>query len=399
MLRAMSDLDAFALAARQIEIDRRATAELPLLFTRRKARLSPSPHAFLRGSAPLFYEILKERPALAEGPAGEGYLVGDMHLENVGAYRNDVDDVVFGLNDFDDAGLGPLRLDVLRLAVSVLVAGRGLRLAGAEALAQVEHMIGAYLKALGGGAAPAQPAVVASLVLKVRDRNKRALLDDRTPLGPGGKRRFARGERYLDLPPDLEARVPALLAAYVAALGERAPGKAAEWKIEDAALRVAGTGSLGVVRVAMLVRDNSGDERLVEFKEARPAAIERLLGAPAGDAAHPGERVVKAARALLPAPPRHLAAVALDGRSFAGRRLFPQEDKLSVDSLPGAAALGDLVVLIGHLLGAAHAHGLRALGAPAAAPWGAADVAAILDHAVELAGMMEGAYLAWLRRV
>ena len=30
-----------------------------------------------------------------------------MHLENVGAYRSDADEVVFGLNDFDDATIGP----------------------------------------------------------------------------------------------------------------------------------------------------------------------------------------------------------------------------------------------------------------------------------------------------
>lgn len=46
-----------------------------------------SPHAFLRGAAPLFYEILAARPDLAAGPPGEGWIVGDMHLENVGAYR------------------------------------------------------------------------------------------------------------------------------------------------------------------------------------------------------------------------------------------------------------------------------------------------------------------------
>lgn len=399
MLRGMSDLDAFALAARQIEIDRDATAQIPLHFARKKARLSPSPHAFLRGSAPLFYEILSRRPELGAGPEGDGWIVGDMHLENVGAYRDAGDDVVFGLDYFDEAAQGPLRLDVLRLAVSVLLAARGIRVPGREAITELEHLIGAYLKALAGGPPPPRPAVVSSLLLQARDRNKRELLDERAPLGPAGKRRFARGERYLDLPPELEARVPALLAAYVAALGDHAPGRASEWAVEDAALRAAGIGTLGVVRIAMLVRDHAGDPRLVELKEAKQPSIERLAGLPTQAFTHPGERVVEAARALLSSPPRHLAAVALDGRSFAGRRLFPQEDKLTVDSITSPAALDERVTLIGHLLGAAHAHGLAALRAPAPKPWSAADVAAILDHAVELAGMMEGAYLAWVRRV
>jgi uncharacterized protein (DUF2252 family) len=394
----MSDLDAFALAARQIEIDRDHTAQVPALLDRKKVRLSPSPHAFLRGSAPLFYEILAARPDLAGGAPGDGWIVGDMHLENVGAYRNDADDVVFGLNDFDDAAVAPLRLDVLRLATSVLLAGRGFRATGAQSIALCEHLVGAYLKAIAGGPAPEEPQAVKDLILRARDRNRKALLDERAPQDAHGKRHFTRGERYLDLPPDLEARVPALLAAYVAALGDRAPGKAAEWKVEDAALRVAGNGSLGVLRIAILVRDHGGDDRLVELKECRRSSTEVLVPPKAGHWSNDAERVTHAARALLPAPPRHLAAVSFEGRVFAGRRLFPQEDKLALDTMHAGAALDGLVQLIGHLLGAAHARGLAALGAPPAKPWTHDEVSALIDHAVVLAGLLEGVYLAWVRR-
>jgi uncharacterized protein (DUF2252 family) len=395
----MSELDPFGLALRQIALDRAATAAIPSLFERKVARLGPSPHAFLRGSAPLFAEILAARPDLAAGPAGDGWIVGDMHLENVGAYRTDADDVVFGINDFDDATIAPLRLDVLRLSTSVLLAGRGFRASGAESVALVEHLVGAYLRALAGGAPPAPADLVHDLVQKVKARSKKDLLDARAPADARGKRRFVRGERYLDLPPDVEARVPALLAAYVAALGDRAPGKAGEWKIEDAAQRVAGNGSLGVLRLALLVRDHAGDERLVELKECRASSMEAAFPSPAGRWSNPAERVVHGARALLPAPPRHLAAVQAEGRSLAGRRLFPQEDKLALDTMRTGAALSGLVQQIGDLLGRAHARGLAALGAPAPGPWTAAEVAAMVDHAAALAGMMEGIYLAWVRRI
>src|SRR5262249_26764415 len=119
---AMTDLSPFALASRQIALDRAATAAIPALFQRKKERILGSPHAFLPGSATLFYEILPARPDLAGGPDGEGWLVGDCHLENVGAYRTDADEVVFDLNDFDDATIGPWRLDVVRLTTSVLLA-------------------------------------------------------------------------------------------------------------------------------------------------------------------------------------------------------------------------------------------------------------------------------------
>ena len=62
-----------ALARRQVALDLQATAQVPLLFARKRDRMRRSAHAFFRGCAPLFYEVLAARPAPAEGPvAGSG---------------------------------------------------------------------------------------------------------------------------------------------------------------------------------------------------------------------------------------------------------------------------------------------------------------------------------------
>src|SRR6266487_185086 len=75
------------LAERQVEIDRRRMRRFPDLLPRKAARMSRSPLSFLRGAAPLFYEILRDAPELAIGPPSEGWIVGDAHLENFGAYQ------------------------------------------------------------------------------------------------------------------------------------------------------------------------------------------------------------------------------------------------------------------------------------------------------------------------
>jgi len=399
----MTEFDAFALAARQMEIDTDATKSIPGLLERKKERLSSSPHAFLRGSGPLFYEILAARPELAAGPAGDGWIVGDMHLENVGAYRDDAGEVVFGLNDFDDSTVGPLRYDVLRLSTSVLLASPGFQLTGPQGIALAGHAVASYLAARDGGAPPPTPACIAELIHTASSRSRQQLLDDRAPV-KHGKRRFTRGDgRYRDLPPDIEARLPALLAAYVVALGSRAPSKAVAWKVEDAAFRVAGNGSLGVLRVALLVHDDTGEERLLELKACRDPAPAALFQAPPACVAqwtHPAQRCAAAARALCKEPPRHLAPVRVDELSFVGRTLFPQEDKLDLERMHAGAKLEELVGFIGYVLGAAHAHGLRAPpgAAPAARAWTGDEVGAVIDHAVALAGMLEAIYLAYVRR-
>jgi uncharacterized protein (DUF2252 family) len=391
------DTDPFALAARQTELDRDALTSFPWLTEQKKRRLSASPFAFLRGSAPLFYEILANRPELAAGPKGDGWIVGDMHLENVGAYRDDAGEVVFGLNDFDDTTIGPLRYDVLRFSTSVLLAGRTFRATGAEAIALVEHAVAAYLNARSGGSAPETPAPITDLIERVRGRSKKDLLNDRAPL-VHGKRSFVDAGRYHNLPPEIAARVPALLSAYVAALADRSPSKASEWTVEASAFRIAGNGSLGVLRIAIIVRDSAGDERLIELKQYHEPSTSRLFAAPAGHWTHPGERAASAARALCAAPPRQLAPLQLEDWSFVGRRLFPQEDKLAVEKMRVGANLESLVAFIGHVLGQAHARGVTALGGRRLSSWTGAEIASIVDHAVVLSALFEGAYLAWARR-
>ena len=47
------------------------------------------------------------------------WVTGDQHLSNFGAWRNRHGDVVFGVNDFDEAGIYDFHVDVLRIAVSI----------------------------------------------------------------------------------------------------------------------------------------------------------------------------------------------------------------------------------------------------------------------------------------
>jgi len=380
-----------ALARRQVDLDRLATARVPLLFARKQDRMRRTAHAFFRGCAPLFYEVLAARPALAEGPPGLGGIVGDMHLENVGAFRAESGAVVFDLNDFDDATIGPWRADVLRLAVSTLLAVRSLRPAGEDAVHAVDTMIRKWRDGVSGNPGPPRPREVEALLRRAERRTDEDLLAGRAP-ERDGRRSFARGERYFDLPSDVSSQVPGLLGRYVRSLGERAPKRAADWRVDDAAWRVAGTGSLGVLRIAILVsRDDRSRDRLFDLKESRDSSVHRAYAAVAPAPAVRAVSVVETARALLTDPPRLLAAVE-DAPGFVGRRLFPQEDKLALED--GVQSPEDLAREVGWILGRAHR---RAATAPPPQAWSDADLAAIVDEAIELAGLFESIYLAYCR--
>lgn len=386
--------DPFDLARRQIQRDLEVTAWEPALFERKRKRMLLSPLGFFRGTAPLFHEVLRDEPQLGAGPEGTSTLIGDMHLENVGAFRTDDDSVTFDLNDFDDAREGPIRLDVVRLATSVLLAGRTFRATGPEALALAERALASHHAALFDRApAPPRPPAVEKMIARAQKRGRKDLLDERAPLVKG-QRRLVRGERYLDLEHDIAQLVPELVREYVVALGPLAPRSAASFLVTDSAHRVAGTGSLGRRRIALLLSSPDGTDRLFELKEEVAASADAILGP---DGRDPAMRVVQSARAMLVAPMRQLAALpsrTAGAPSFYGRKLCPEEDKLDLAKLAVGPELDAVVDLVGWLLGAAHRRAARAMPAQ---PWALADRAVLVDEAVRLAGIFEATYLAYAR--
>lgn len=283
----MAALDPLRLAERQLEIDRQRTTRFPDLFDRKLARMGSSPLAFLRGSAPLFYEILRARPEVGAGPPTEGWLVGDAHLENFGAYAPSSSReagapkraAVFDLNDFDEAVRGPWRWDVLRLATSVILAGRELGVDGVRALGLCETLIESHARsAFGGAPLPLAPRPVAALIHQVQSRSKRELLGART-LVVNGERRFGRGTRYRDLPPEVERELPRALELYGGRLSAAERPSPEQLQVVDCAQRIAGTGSLGALRIAVLTRGKGGVDGGWIFDMKEQLAAERRLAA------------------------------------------------------------------------------------------------------------------------
>jgi uncharacterized protein (DUF2252 family) len=396
--------DPVQLAKAQLASDRAKTARFPGLFERKIQRMSASPLAFLRGAAPMYYQMLAARPGLAKGPPGEGWLTGDLHLENFGAYRpdhgsydehgahkRDAPIATFNLNDFDDAFIGPWRLDVLRLTTSLILGGRELGADGHRALELSYRLLDAYAASAAGKppAAPL-PRPVDALIEQVRSRTRAALLEGRTELHRG-ERRLLRGERYHDLPRGIVAKVPAAFARYVATLDPDERPSDDERSILDVALRVAGTGSLGGLRIAVLVHGKGGPDGawLFDMKEQGAPSATDLLGKKVG-AMDPAKRVVTAILSCLEHPPRMIGTTRLGKISMFVRRLSPQEDKLDLTHLRDSD-LNAVATYLGTLVGRAHRRG--ATKKPESR-WSQGDCDALVDRAITVAGIHEATYLA-----
>jgi len=385
-------LDPAELARKQLLRDLRRLGLDHWLFKHKCARMAGTPFDFLRGSAPLFYAALRKAPHLAEGPEGDGWLTGDLHLENFGVYRPQPpkDDaksaaVVFDVNDFDDAFVGPQRLDVLRLLTSTVLAARTWGLPALGIRDATEAVLDGVLAGRAGGTAGRPPEAVRKLLERAAARTRKQLLDGRTVLTARG-RRFVRGDRYRTLPAKQRAQAVKAFGRYVRRLPEPLRGHPAAWQVVDVAFRIAGTGSLGVERVAILVAGKGGPDGgwIFDMKEEDEPSGAAFATGHAGPGAG---RVLKALRKCLARPPRMAGSTSVGKKSLLVRRLMPQEDRLSLSQLPSAEREAVLRYL-GALTGALHKR-----GAKRAKPWPLDKAQVLLGNAVTLAGLYEAAAL------
>jgi uncharacterized protein (DUF2252 family) len=385
--------DVRPLVRQQIAHDKAKTAWKPNLIDRKNARMQVSPFSFLRGTASLYYELLAAAPGLAKGPPGAGWLVGDLHIENFGAFRraaphDDGPDVAFDLNDFDDAVQGPWYLDVLRLTTSILLASRARGLPGVAALQIARLLLDGYRETLSSGDVPKQPRLIAKLIEQTATRTRGQLLDDRTKL-VGKHRKFVHGDRYDPLPEELREGAAHVLDTYSPADGGPRPSPE-NLEVIDAAFRIAGTGSLGCRRIAVLTSGRGGPDGgwIFDVKEEGAPSAEVLLGK---CDLKPNVRVTTGARACLLRPPHMLGTATLAGRPMLVRRLMPQEDKLDSATLR-PEEFHELAPYFGGLAARAH---LRGATESPKQPWSAHDVDDVLMNALVLAGWHESAYLAF----
>jgi uncharacterized protein (DUF2252 family) len=191
------------------------------------------------------------------------------------------------------------------------------------------------------------------------------------------------------LPAKIASKVERAFGRYarrVAGDGQSDPA----FDVIDAAFRVAGTGSLGSLRVAVLVRGKGGEDGawIFDMKEEGVPSAASLVRPPR---LVPAERVITSLQACLARPPRMIGAARLRGASMFVRRLSPQEDKIDLLTLR-AEDLEPLARHLGALLGEAHRRGATRIPKK---EWTAADAAHLRAGAIALAGLHEATYLAY----
>ena len=92
----------------------------PDAFRTKFRKMAADPFAFYRGSACVFYADVADREdRWADERTGRVWIQGDLHAENFGTYMDGAGELIFDVNDFDEAFVGHFTWDLQRFAASV----------------------------------------------------------------------------------------------------------------------------------------------------------------------------------------------------------------------------------------------------------------------------------------
>jgi uncharacterized protein (DUF2252 family) len=339
----------------------------------RIGRMAASPYAFLRGGAAIMAEDFARLPATGITPV----ICGDAHLGNFGFYASPERELVFDLNDFDEAHPGAWEWDLRRLATSVWVAGRQNGSTEEACEEAVAHCVAAYRQQVADLAE--QPLLARSYQRLDLDRMRSTATQDtlRKEIGRAARRarrrtsdralpRFTEqsdGGRHIVEEPPLITRldrteVDQIATALDSYLGTLPPHWArilAGYHLIDIAHKVVGVGSVGLRAYVALCEGSSPDDVVfLQLKQARRSVVARFVHGESAWHTHQGHRVVEYQQSLQTVTDPLLGWTTVGRRQYYVRQFRDMKGAITIDGID-APALADYAGICGLLLAKGHA--------------------------------------------
>ena len=287
----------------------------PAAFRRKFRKMAASPFAFYRGSASLFYADQTgayRDDTFLDARTSRVWIHGDLHAENFGTYMNSSGQLVFNVNDFDEAYVGPFIWDLKRFSASVALIGYSKALSDQAITELVSTFARAYLTELRAIAAGGDDAI-GSITLDNADGVLRRVLQEarlntRVDLLAGQttiddfERRFSLGDGVYEVDEPTAATVRAAFQDYLQTLPSR--GGSVSTNIKDIKLRKGvGIGSAGLPSYNLLLEGHTQaleNDVIIYMKQAQVPAVARWIDDERVRSyfRHQGHRTAESQRAL-----------------------------------------------------------------------------------------------------
>src|SRR4030081_3582670 len=354
-------------------IEETHSGRLERLIPLRVGRMLASPYAFLRGGAALMAEDFAALPRTGIEPV----ICGDAHLGNFGFYASPERNLVFDLNDFDEAHPGPWEWDLRRLNTSAWVGGRQNGLGAPTREDAGLRRAAAYrreIRTLAG-----RPLLSRSFERLDIDRMREEMADwslrgeiERAASVARGRTsdralpkltRERRGTRQMvDQPPvvmhmseEETARLIDGLEGYLDTLPPHWRRVLSSYVVVDLAHKVVGVGSVGLRAFVVLLQGNGAHDMLfLQLKQARRSCVAKFVHGDRAMHAHQGQRVVEYQQTLQTVSDPLLGWTTVDKRDYYVRQFRDMKGAITVDGMDGSALM-DYARVCGALLAKGHA--------------------------------------------
>jgi len=324
------------------------------LIPLRNARMAESPFAFYRGTA----NIMAADLATTHVTGLNVQLCGDAHCLNFGAFATPERRLIFDVNDFDETLTGPWEWDLKRLAASLVLAARSIKLKDDGGQIAVLAAVRAYRFAMADfatktaletwyariDAADAVPPDSADekkhrrqIVESAHANSARAALDKIT--APGVESR-----QFVENPPLLyhaasaaegDFDIDRVFRSYIDSLTPEIRVLLGRYRLVDHAVKVVGVGSVGTRCAVALLQADGDDALILQIKQASASVLERHLGA--SPFVNAGERVVHGQRLMQSASDALLGWGTSGDHDFYVRQYRDKKGSIDISALDGFA--------------------------------------------------------------
>jgi uncharacterized protein (DUF2252 family) len=360
----------------------RVEALVPLRY----GRMAVSPFTFFRGSA-----ILQAHDLSGTVNSGITFPVcGDAHLMNFGGFATPERQLIFDLNDFDEAARGPWEWDLKRLAASFAIAGEhmGIRRGSIEDIVaatvneyrermsryaecsamELWHEIVTFERMMDEAATTEGRQLISRAMEKAAGRTHESVLNKMATLHdgrwsiqdappalfhPAGPNSLLGKDHQWSNSNEWKGKLAIAFDRYLQTLSSERRELIAQFELHDIAFKVVGVGSVGTFCLVMLFVDSHGKPLFLQVKEARPSVISRYFKG--NGVAHQGERVVSGQRLLQAASDAFLGwTTGPAGREFYFRQLRDMKVSAEVERMSNTILQG-YARICGWALARAHA--------------------------------------------
>ncbi len=305
-------------------------AEIPEYLRHIKWKaMEESAFRFYRGTAHIFAQdfikLYKYKPKIRT------WICGDLHFENFGSYKGDNRQEYFDLNDFDESILASPEPEIARFLTCIIIAANEMKASALNIHKTLHVVMEEYITTIINRKALMLEEKIAHGAFKkyfeqLNDTNRTEFLQKRTEKHKGHLKLITDGKHFLPLKDSKKADIYNSISILLSE-----SENFSHFIFEDAAFRIAGTGSLGLERYCILFfSKKKGKNYLIDIKETRKSCFANLIDIKQPEFTNEAIRINTVRNIMQFNSPAFISTITINNKQFVVQELQPLSNKMAI---------------------------------------------------------------------